>query len=640
MPEHARDRAWTGNCAGAEAERGQDGPVERRDDTSDERRQRAFRLAVLRYAGQVRHDWPVTVPGLLLPGIGSTLTGLVPALVIAALLGDFGAGDRPSFGELRPYLLAFVAAWVGGELVWRFGIHFVNRASTRGASQLSIGAMDALFGKDLSFFHDHFAGSLTKKVTGYSTGYLMVLDSLAFQVAPHVLPLVFASVVLWRYSPWLVVTLVSMIALTGAAIAPLIVRRQRLVTAREAASNELAGHVADTVSNMDAVRLFSPEREEAAIHARNVERWRRLALRSWDYQNKRIDVVASPLYVATNVLGVVLAITLGGPGGAFDLEAVFITFVYYHRVTQVVWEFNHIFRQIESNLSNAAQFTELLLDEPTVVDPPAPAPPAFRDACVEFRSVSFTYPRMVRPLFAALDLRVASGERVGLVGRSGGGKSTLVRLLLRQADIDGGAIRIGGQDIASVRQADLRSQIAYVPQDPVMFHRTLRDNIAFGRLDATETEIHAAAAAAHAAEFIESLPAGYDTLVGERGVKLSGGQRQRVAIARALLRRSPILVLDEATSSLDSESEGLIQRALLAVMEDRTAIVIAHRLSTVQALDRLIVFDDGTVIEDGSHHELLALGGLYATLWRKQSGGFLGDVRLAARAAEPTRVPR
>ena len=215
------------------------------------------------------------------------------------------------------------------------------------------------------------------------------------------------------------------------------------------------------------------------------------------------------------------------------------------------------------------------------------------------------------------------GEKVGLVGHSGGGKSTLTRLLLRQADIDAGTIAVGGQDIARVRQADLRSQIAYVPQDPLMFHRSLRDNIAFGRLDASDDEVRAAAAAANATEFVESLPQGFDTLVGERGVKLSGGQRQRVAIARAVLRAAPILVLDEATSSLDSESEELIQQALVEVMADRTAIVIAHRLSTVTAMDRLVVLADGEVVEDGTHEALLARGGTYAALWRKQSGGFL-----------------
>ncbi|MDQ4070202.1 MAG: ABC transporter ATP-binding protein/permease [Actinomycetota bacterium] len=600
-------------------------------DLPDGRRRLAFRLAIRHYGAQIAEDWRLSVPGLLLPGVATILSWFCPPLVIAAVLNAFESGLRPSLGELLPYLLTFAGVWSLGELVWRVGIHYLNRAATRGASKLHIRAMDQLFAKDLAFFHDNFAGSLTKKVTGYGSSYLTVLDTLAFQVTANLLPLAFVSVVLWRYSPWLVVTLVTMVLLTAVAIAPLIARRQKLVNAREAAANELAGHVADTMTNMDAVRLFSREADEAATHARNVERWRGLALRSWDYQNRRIDLVTSPLYVLTNLLGIVLAVALAG-GGRFDLEAVFVTFIYYARITQVVWQFNQIYRTIETHLSTAAQFTELLLDGPSVTDPPAPAAPAFRDGSVEFRKVTFAYPNSSRPLFRGLDLRVEAGEKVGLVGRSGAGKSTLTRILLRLADVDGGTILIGGQDVSSVRQGDLRAQVAYVPQDPVMFHRTLRDNIAFGRLDATEEDIRAAAAASHAAEFIEQLPQGYDTLVGERGVKLSGGQRQRVAIARALLRRAPILVLDEATSSLDSESEALIQRALLTLMHGRTAIVIAHRLSTLRAMDRLVVLEDGEVVEEGSHRQLLAAGGLYAGLWREQSGGFLADASWAVRA--------
>jgi ATP-binding cassette subfamily B protein len=586
------------------------------------RHRRAFRLAARHYRAQVREDWRVAVPALVLPGVGGSLAWFCPPLVVAAVLERFQDGNKPSGAELAPYLLAFAGVWLLGELVWRLGIHFVNQAVTRGEYTLQTRGLDALFGKDLAFFHDNFAGSLTKKVVGYGTAYEIFVSTLAFEVSARVLPIGLAGFVLWRYSPWLVVFLVAMTLVTVALIAPLIFRRQKLVDAREAASMVVAGHVADTLTNIDAVRLFSREREESATHARNVDGWRVLALRSWDYQNRRIDVVISPLYVTTNVVGVLLAVMLAGDGG-FDLAAVFVTFTYYSRFTEVMWDFNHIYRNLESQLSTAAQFTELLLDEPSVVDPADPEPPRFRDSGVEFRDVWFTYPSRSEPLFAGLDLRVAPGEKVGLVGHSGGGKSTLTRLLLRQADIDGGTIAVGGQDIARVRQADLRSQIAYVPQDPLMFHRTLRDNIAFGRLDATADEVRAAAEAANATGFIEALPHGFETLVGERGVKLSGGQRQRLAIARAVLRDAPILVFDEATSSLDSESEALIQQALVTVMAERTAIVIAHRLSTVRAMDRLIVLADGAVVEDGTHAELLAAGGTYASLWHQQSGGFL-----------------
>jgi len=289
-----------------------------------------------------------------------------------------------------------------------------------------------------------------------------------------------------------------------------------------------------------------------------------------------------------------------------------------------MFEFNQIYRRVESSLTEAAQFTELLLTPPTVVDPPSPEPLRPASADIRFEGVRFAHAG-APVLFRDLDLVVPSGAKVGLVGRSGGGKSTLTQLLLRMMDIEAGTIRVGGQDITRLRQADLRSLIAYVPQEPAMFHRSLHDNIAFARPSATEAEVLAAARAAHVTEFAESLPDGFATLVGERGVKLSGGQRQRVALARAILRDAPILLLDEATSALDSESEILIQEALWRIMAGRTALVVAHRLSTVARMDQLVVLDHGEVVEKGTHEELLARQGTYARLWQHQSGGFLDD---------------
>jgi ATP-binding cassette subfamily B protein len=226
-------------------------------------------------------------------------------------------------------------------------------------------------------------------------------------------------------------------------------------------------------------------------------------------------------------------------------------------------------------------------------------------------------------LFDRLSLRITPGTKIGLVGRSGGGKTTLTRLLLRFSDVEAGDILIGGQSIRCIPQAALRSVISYVPQDPSMFHRSIADNIRVGRPDATDLEVQRAAELAHAAEFIEASPKGYETLVGERGVKLSGGQRQRVAIARAILKDAPILILDEATSSLDSESESLIQEALWNLLAGRTAIVIAHRLSTVRRMDELLILEKGRIAERGTHDELLTHSGIYAVLWAHQSGGFL-----------------
>ena len=331
-------------------------------------------------------------------------------------------------------------------------------------------------------------------------------------------------------------------------------------------------------------------------------------LKTWDYQNTRVDTLASPMFVLTNVGGLLVALTVGNRTGA-SLEAVFLTFSYYATATRVMWEFNRVYRNLESSLTDAAQFAELLLDPPSVVDAAAPQPFRPTNFGVELRDVDFRYGPSQPLLLERFSLRIAAGARVGLVGRSGGGKTTLTRLLLRFADIESGAIQIGGQPIDRVRQTDLRTAIAYVPQDPSMFHRSIADNIRVGRPGASDAEVRRAAHLAHAAEFVEALPNGYDMLVGERGVKLSGGQRQRIAIARAILKDAPILILDEATSSLDSESEALIQEALWTLLETRTAIVIAHRLSTVRRMDELIILDAGRIVERGGHDALLARGG-------------------------------
>jgi ATP-binding cassette subfamily B protein len=334
-------------------------------------------------------------------------------------------------------------------------------------------------------------------------------------------------------------------------------------------------------------------------------------------------MVTAPMFVLTNTFGLVVALATSGRTGA-SLEAVFITFTYYATATRVVWEFNRIYRNLEGALTDAAQFAELLLDPPAVVDAVPAEPFAPANFSVEMKNVSFRYAAEQPLLFDRFSLRIDAGTKVGLVGRSGGGKTTLTRLLLRFSDVEAGEVLVGNQSIDRIPQAALRESIAYVPQDPSMFHRSVADNIRVGRPDATDAEVRWSAELAHAAEFIEALPKGYDTLVGERGVKLSGGQRQRVAIARAILKDAPILILDEATSSLDSESEALIQEALWTLLANRTAIVIAHRLSTVRRMDRLVVLERGAIVEQGTHDALVASDGIYASLWAHQSGGFLG----------------
>jgi ATP-binding cassette subfamily B protein len=587
-------------------------------------------LLALRYYGrEMARLKRFTVPGMLLPALGNTCISYVAPLIVAQLVGRFAGHGTVSAGAAMPYVLGVAGVLLFAEFVWRIGIHCLNRLDGHGIEHLYVIGMDALLAKDAAFFHDNFAGSLTKRVLSFASRFEDFADSLVFNVVGSLVPLVFASVVLWRFDPLLVAGLLGLIAITGVGIAPLIRRRQKLVDQREEAIARVSGHVADSLMNMETIRAFAAEEREAAEHRSRVAEQRRKSLLSWDYGNLRIDALVAPMSVLTMGLGLLLAVTFGA--GTHGIEAIVVAFTYYANATEIMFEFNQIYRRLESSLTEAAQFTELLLTSPTVVDSSTPEPLRPKASDVRFERVTFTHAGG-QELFTGLDLTVPSGARFGLVGRSGGGKSTLTRLLLRMMDIQEGRILIGGQDISKLRQSDLRSLISYVPQEPAMFHRTLRDNIAFARPDATDAEIYQAAEAAHVTEFADALPDGFGTMVGERGVKLSGGQRQRVALARAILRDAPILLLDEATSALDSESEILIQQALWRLMEGRTALVVAHRLSTVARMDQLVVLDHGQIAEKGTHEELLRLNGTYARLWEHQSGGFLDDDTTAALA--------
>lgn len=581
-------------------------------------------LVLKNYGQQIKRRWKLATSIVLLSNIGDVLVFYVPPLVVAALIKNFDE-NRFTPEALLPYVGLMALLWGIGELCWRLTFHLLIKFQVGAMNTLYKDALRWILEKDLGFFNNNFTGSLTKRILAYGQRFENFTDTIVFNITNKFIPLIFISIVLWQFSPWLVVTLFAMVAAVITITTPLIKRRSRLVKIREESSNTLSGHVADVVTNINAVKSFAFEKQELKTHDRYVTDLINKSAATWNYHNLHIDTAISPFYVLINALGLVIAIMLGR-GNAVDIGAIFVTFSYFSTFSRTFWDFNGIYRQLESAVTEAAQFGDMLLEPPKITDKQHAGNLKVTDGAIQFKQVGFAHEDEEEDiLFKDFDLNIQPGEKIGLVGHSGSGKTTLTKLLLRFMDIDAGTITIDDQVIADHTQASLRKAIAYVPQEPVLFHRSLKDNIAYGTPNATDEAIKKAARLAHAAEFIEKLPQGYDTLVGERGVKLSGGQRQRIVIARALVKDAPILVLDEATSALDSESEVLIQDALWKLMENKTAIVIAHRLSTIQKMDRIIVLNRGAVVEQGTHHELLKQDGIYSQLWSHQSGGFIEE---------------
>ena len=390
---------------------------------------------------------------------------------------------------------------------------------------------------------------------------------------------------------------------------------------RAAADTAVTARLADSITNNANIKLFTAHGHEQTEFGKLTERQRAITRFTWDLDGL-MWALQSLLMLALEFSMFYIAVRWWRRGQLTIGDFVLIQ-TYLLQLLHRLWDFGRIIRDLYKGLANAQEMVEVLNMPHDVQNKPAATPLRVSRGALDFRQVRFDY-SSTRQIIKGFDLSIAPGEKVGLVGPSGAGKTTLVALLFRFYDVTGGRILIDGQNIADVTQESLRSQISFVPQDPILFHRTLLENIRYGNRDATIEQVKAAASAAHCDEFISQLPAGYDTYVGERGVKLSGGERQRVAIARAILKNAPILVLDEATSSLDSHAEQLIQQALAKLMEDKTTIVIAHRLSTINKMNRIVVVRDGAIHEVGTHTELVKTsGGLYRQLWELQAGGFI-----------------
>ena len=586
---------------------------------------------------QVEGNKPQLITSWVVMAVAVVVADVVCPLIFAAILEHVaglsrhrGADEWSVFG---PLLVAYGAAGLAAMACWRVAGWLEWGACLRSFAAGVNNGYAHLLRLSYRWHMDHPAGEVISSLGNFSWAFAEMVDVASWGLLPVVVVVVSAigvlAVVAWPAA-------LALLVMVGGFV---YVIQRRLLLVREASRafeddhSRATGVVADTVTNLLAVRTAATEPHER----RRVES---LMRRSVD-----ADLRARSIFMRTQleletsiVLGTLLALVAGTTMAVHHWASTAALYLILYYSAQVALSLQQSFEHLRSlarSLGRAAKFTAIAGEPVEVTDRVGATGLRVPDGSVAFEGVGFGY-RSSAPLFSDLTLTVRPGEHVALVGPSGSGKSTLSKLLLRLMDVEEGGIRVDGQDIRDVTLASLRRHISYVPQDPQLLHRTIAENICYGMGHVPDDDggpqamvdydlVHHVGRAAHVEEFVYALPDGYDTMVGERGLKLSGGQRQRVAIAQAMAKQAPILVLDEATSALDSESEHLVQQALWRLMEHSTALVIAHRLSTIAHMDRIVVFDQGAIVQEGTHRQLLdeAGDGLYGRLWQHQSGGFL-----------------
>jgi len=543
-------------------------------------------------------------------------------LLIALVLGQLIRFNTINVGLL---VTAGVFELLAVSAGWFFDKYGVSLLHHKTEEKLYEDSFKYLVHQDYGFFADRFSGSVVTQASRFAKSYTVFNDTMFFDLLPQLFTVLLSLIIMAYYSPELSLLVLVLWLFSSWLVVRLALRRLPMRRAAVAKESEQVGELADVITNALTVKTFAAEDREIERYAATNKIRGGLFLQSWFRAVRNawvIEAMCVVLQMAV-LIGGIVAVKQGSLG-----IATFLLFqVYALRIIFNIRRSTFVVRQLEVAAGDAQEMTELMEQAPNIQDKPHAVAGNIKKGEIVFAGMTFRHDDTSsnKDLFEDFSLAIKPGEKVGLVGPSGGGKTTIARLLLRFMDIQGGGIVIDGRDIRNIKQDDLRQAIAYVPQEPLLFHRSIKDNIRYGKPTASDAEVIAVAKKAFAHTFIAALPEGYDTMVGERGVKLSGGQRQRVVIARAILKNAPILILDEATSALDSESEQLIQKALWLLMKDKTAAVIAHRLSTIQRMDRIIVLDEGRIVEQGSHKQLLEDNGLYAKLWSHQSGGFLEE---------------
>ena len=557
---------------------------------------------------------------------------LVPAWILLSnvlvpygtsqIIGKLSDGDFAIENYTGILLLTLLSAGLNNLVVIR-AIDWLDWSlDALGGEYLSKLAFTAVINQTMTFHNNRFSGSLTSAANKLPGAYIGLKSNFVWDLYPLIMTAVFsigvAGVVCAPFAG--ILAIYTVVYMTVAIIT--YYKTRKFDEGLADAENKQTGQLADAITNEMSVKSYARENTErkrfGAATKRTKEATFRVAKVSF-WRNMSMNIVNLVTFAGLLVLIVM-------SHNWFGLTVANMVFLYSlsNSLLSNVWTINHILRSINRAFGDAKEMVGIL-DLPVLIDDKTDKPLVVSSAEIDISHIAFQHDGQKEALFSDFDLKIPAGKSVGLVGVSGSGKTTLTKLLLRFDDVSGGAIFIDGQDIRDVTQKSLREAIAYVPQESSLFHRSVYENISYGKTDATREEVLRAAKLANADEFIRELPDGYDTLVGERGVKLSGGQRQRIAIARAILKNAPILVLDEATSALDSESEGLIQGALANLMKGRTSIVVAHRLSTIAGLDEIVVLKSGKIVERGTHQELLKAGKEYAKLWSRQSGAFLKE---------------
>jgi ATP-binding cassette subfamily B protein len=565
--------------------------------------------------------------GWLFSLVGSIILANILAIVSPLFYEQFfnvlASGGNPT--ALAPQLIRIIFYVLAiNAVLWIFnrGADVSNNFfEPRVMANLKQDSYDYLMQHSYSFFTGSFAGSLVQKVNRLARGFERLTDNVLWNLLPLVVRVAAILIIVFFVNRW--IDLIIFIWLTIFLSFNFFFARWKLKYDLKAAAidSKATGYLADTISNQNNVQLFNGFPFESAAYKKVTDEQSGTTTFAWN-----LDAIVNGMQaffsVAIEFILFYVAVYYWKQG-TISLGVFVLLQAYVLNIINQLWGFSRIVRDTYQSYADAKEMVEIRLLPHEINDRRNAKDLKVKTGEIEFKDVSFAF-QQTRMVLDKINLTIRPGEKIALIGPSGAGKTTLVRLLLRLYEPASGKILIDGQDIAQASQESLRKAISLVPQDPILFHRTLAENISYGKRGTSKRQISIAAKAAHCDEFISQLPLGFDTFVGERGIKLSGGERQRVAIARAILKNSPILILDEATSSLDSNSELLIQDALEKLMEGKTAIVIAHRLSTIQKMDRIVVVDNQNIVEQGTHAELLQKeNSLYRKLWQLQAGGFI-----------------